>query len=514
MASLWWYVLVGGIAAACTFVVTFAVRVIATRIGFVDYPDERRIHTKVTPNGGGVAMFIAFLVAMIVASQIPALSGLFKGSSEPLGIVLACTVIVAVGLIDDARDMSAPAKMSGQVLAAMVLVFLGVTMFWFKLPFAGLIVLSSSVIPLLTALWVIGMTNAVNFIDGLDGLAAGVVAIAAGAIAVYGLHLMQSGVLQADNVGPLVAVIACGVCLGFLPHNFHPAKIFMGDAGALFLGLLMAVSTMVIGGRTTDVTGQTYFFFAPLLIPLFILGVPLVDMAFAFVRRTAKGTRFHSPDKDHIHHRLLRLGHGPRRTVVILWGWTAILSGFVLVPLYFPRGNTFIPLGLAVLVLSLYTWFHPGLRKHDPAIDEPEDGEDADPVEEVDSDLPGYSGSTARNGSVARTSLTESTDSIGYRNSAGRTGPVGHLVSSGNAVASGGPVSAEVPVSAEGPELVGDAGLASTTHSSRAAHSAGLAGAVDEGSDRPDQKQKIRRRLLPTTETTRSPASNGYVESP
>jgi hypothetical protein len=207
-----------------------------------------------------------------------------------------------------------------------------------------------------------------------------VVAIAAGAIAVYGLHLMQTGVLQADNIGPLVAVIACGVCLGFLPHNFHPARIFMGDAGALFLGLLMAVSTMVIGGRTTDVTGQTYFFFAPLLIPLFILGVPLVDMAFAFVRRTAKGTHFHSPDKDHIHHRLLRLGHGPRRTVVILWGWTAILSGFVLVPLYFPRGNTFIPLGAAAIVLVLYTWFHPGLRKPDPAFeDEVDEGASEDP---------------------------------------------------------------------------------------------------------------------------------------
>jgi UDP-GlcNAc:undecaprenyl-phosphate/decaprenyl-phosphate GlcNAc-1-phosphate transferase len=367
--SLWWYVLVGGIAAACTFVGTFPVRAIAKRIGFVDEPDERRIHKKVTPNGGGVAMFVAFLVAMIVASRLPAMGKLFVGSSEPLGIVLGCTVIVAVGVIDDARDMSAPAKMSGQVLAAMVLVFTGVTMFWFKVPFAGLIVLSSSVIPLLTALWVIGMTNAVNFIDGLDGLAAGVVAIAAGAIAVYGLHLMQTGVLQDDNVGPLVAVIACGVCVGFLPHNFSPARIFMGDAGALFLGLMMAVSTMVIGGRTTDVTGQTYFFFAPLLIPVFILGVPIVDMAFAFVRRTASGTQFHSPDKDHIHHRLLRLGHGPRRTVVILWGWTTLLSGFVLVPLYFPRGNAYIPLGAAVLVLTLYTWFHPGLRKHDPALD-------------------------------------------------------------------------------------------------------------------------------------------------
>src|ERR1700722_11031381 len=363
MASLWWYALVGGIAAVCTFLATFAVRAVATRIGFVDEPDERRIHTKVTPNGGGVAMFIAFLVAMIVASRIPALHGLFQGSSEPLGVVLASAVIVAVGLIDDVRDMSAPAKMSGQVLAAMVLVFLGVTMFWFKVPFAGLIVLSSSVIPLLTALWVIGMTNAVNFIDGLDGLAAGIVAIAAGAIAVYGLHLMQSGVLEGDNVGPLVAVIACGVCLGFLPHNFHPARVFMGDAGALFLGLLMAAATMVIGGRTPDVSGQTYFFFAPLFIPLFILGVPIADMAFAFVRRAAKGQGFHIPDKDHVHHRLLRLGHGPRRTVAILWAWTAVLSAFLLYPLFHAKGNAIIPFGVVVLGLALYTLFHPGLRK-------------------------------------------------------------------------------------------------------------------------------------------------------
>jgi UDP-GlcNAc:undecaprenyl-phosphate GlcNAc-1-phosphate transferase len=371
LPSIWSYALIGGIAAVCTFVGTYPVKAIASRIGFVDEPDERRIHTRVTPNGGGVAMFVAFLVAMVVASQLGSMHNLFESSSEPLGVVLAGTVIVAVGLIDDWRDMSAPAKMAGEVLAAMILVFLGVTMFWFKLPFAGLIVLSSSLIPLLTALWVIVMTNAVNFIDGLDGLCAGVIAIASGAIAVYGLHLMQTGVLQSDNIGPLIAIIACGMCIGFLPHNFSPAKIFMGDAGALFLGLLMAAATMVIGGRTTDVTGQTYFFFAPLLIPVVILGVPIVDMSFAFVRRTAKRVHFHSPDKDHIHHRLLRLGHGPRRTVVILWAWTGLLSGFVLVPLYFPRGNSFIPLGAAVIVLTLYTWFHPGLRKDDAVLDDP-----------------------------------------------------------------------------------------------------------------------------------------------
>ena len=165
------------------------------------------------------------------------------------------------------------------MLAATILYFLGVTWFQFKVPLAGLVQLSPEWTPLLTALWVIAITNAVNLIDGLDGLAAGVVAIASGALAVYGLHLQHLGNLPTDNIGPLIAVVTCGICLGFLPHNFHPAKIFMGDAGALLLGLLMAASTMLIGGRTAGTvggvaarSGQTYFFFAPLFIPFFILG--------------------------------------------------------------------------------------------------------------------------------------------------------------------------------------------------------------------------------------------------
>jgi UDP-GlcNAc:undecaprenyl-phosphate GlcNAc-1-phosphate transferase len=367
------YVVVALVAAVGTFLAMFPLRRLAVRTGFVAEPDERRIHTRVTPYGGGVAMFIAFLVAMIVASQLSPLQGIFQGSSEPLGLVLGAAVIFAVGLGDDIRDvpgtpMSAPAKMAGEVLAAMVLVFLGVTMLNFKIPLVGFLVLSggSAWTPLLTALWVIVITNAVNLIDGLDGLAAGIVAIASGALAVYGMRLVDLGYLPPDNLGPLIAVIAFGVCIGFLPHNFHPAKAFMGDAGALFLGLLMAAATMVIGGRTPDVSGQTYFFFAPLFIPIFILGVPIADMAFAFIRRTAKGTGFHTPDKDHVHHRLLRLGHGPRRTVVILWAWTAALSAFVLYPLFAPPANAVIPFGAVILGLVLYTLFHPGLRKNVP----------------------------------------------------------------------------------------------------------------------------------------------------
>jgi UDP-GlcNAc:undecaprenyl-phosphate GlcNAc-1-phosphate transferase len=376
------YAVVLVVAAAATAACTWPARWLAIRVGHVDVPDERKIHTRTVPYGGGAAMFMGFLVAMLVAGLLTPLHDIFANSSEPLGVVLAGAAIFFVGLIDDARGMSAPAKMAGQVLAASILYFLGVTMYEIKIPLAGFITLGPSVLPLITALWVIALTNAVNFVDGLDGLAAGLVAIGAGALAVYGLRLMQQGILGPDNLGPLVAVIACGICLGFLPFNFHPAKIFMGDSGALLLGLLMSASTMVIGGRvpvSTPLSGVTYFFFAPLFIPFFILGVPLVDMAFAFVRRTVRRTAFHTADKEHIHHRLLRLGHGPRRSVVILWAWTALLSGFVLFPLFVQKVNAIIPFGAAALGVGLYTLFHPGLRQQNnqPEPAPPDDAQQA-----------------------------------------------------------------------------------------------------------------------------------------
>jgi len=208
------------------------------------------------------------------------------------------------------------------------------------------------------------MANAVNLIDGLDGLAAGVVAIAALAFFLYANRLSDAGLLAPDNIGPLVATIACGVSVGFLPHNVHPAKIFMGDAGAMLLGLLMASTTLVVGGRTADqFSGQTYFFFAPLIIPFFILGVPMLDTAFAIVRRAARRAALSQADKEHLHHRLMRLGHGQRRSVVILWAWTAVLSGVVLFPTYTNRGNAIVPAAVAGLGVALFTLFHPGVRR-------------------------------------------------------------------------------------------------------------------------------------------------------
>ena len=364
------YALVFVVAAVATYLLAFPVRRVAIRIGAVDHPDDLRLHAAPVPTIGGAAMFLGFAIAMVLASQLGALGQVFQGSSEPIGVALAALVIYLVGLVDDIRNISPPAKVAGQVLAAMVLVFLGVTMYYFKIPFVPTIfVLSPSILPLVTALWVVGMANTVNLIDGLDGLAAGIIAIAAGTLCIYGLRLEVLGNLSTDNLGPLLAAITCGACIGFLPHNFHPARVFMGDGGALLLGLLMAAATMVIGGRTTangttatDVTGLTFFRFAPLFIPVFILGVPILDMAFAIVRRTVRGTSFAERDLGHLHHRLVRLGHGHRRAVLILWAWTAVLSIFVLLLTFGLRFNAFVPFVAMFLVAALYTAFRPGTR--------------------------------------------------------------------------------------------------------------------------------------------------------
>jgi UDP-GlcNAc:undecaprenyl-phosphate GlcNAc-1-phosphate transferase len=208
------------------------------------------------------------------------------------------------------------------------------------------------------------MTQAINLIDGLDGLAAGIVAISAGAFFLYTMRLMDVGLLQPGNLGPLLAVIVLGMCIGFLPWNVHPARIFMGDCGALLLGLLMAASTMVVGGRTDQsYSGSAFFFYAPLFIPLLILGVPILDTAWAIVRRATRGKGVATADKDHLHHRLMRLGHGYWRSVLILWAWTALLSGLVLYPTYTGQGNAYVVFGLLGLGLALFTFFHPSTRR-------------------------------------------------------------------------------------------------------------------------------------------------------
>jgi len=361
--SLGAYGVVLAVAAATTFASMFLVRRLAVRVGAVVRPDERRVHKRPTPTLGGLGMLVGLLAGMGTAWAMGSFDAIFSGSTEPLGLVLAAVLIVAVGVIDDLREVSAPAKVAGIVLAASVLVISGISMLVFRVPFLGVFVLSSDWSYLLSVLWVVGMTNAINLIDGLDGLAGGIVAIAAGAFFLYSVELGDEGLLLPGNIGALVAILTLGACLGFLPHNIHPARIFMGDGGALLLGLLMAASTMVVGGRTArSFSGSSFFFFAPVLIPVVILGVPIFDMLFAIVRRARSRSGISTADKGHLHHRLMRLGHGHRRSVFILWAWTALLSGFVLYPIYSGSGDGLVPFGIAAILLSLYMLLHPGLR--------------------------------------------------------------------------------------------------------------------------------------------------------
>ena len=361
------FLLIGAVAAVVTFATTPLVGVIARRRGWVAQPNERSVHTSPMPDVGGLAMYLGFLAAMLTAWMVDAFDVLFASNSEPIGVLVAATIIYVVGFVDDIRGLSPPAKVAGTVAAGIALVQFGVVMYAFRLPFFdGPILLAVEWRPLVTVLWLLGMTQAINLIDGLDGLAAGIVAIGAGAFFLYSQQLIDSGIITALNVGPLLAIIAVGLCIGFLPHNFNPARIMMGDGGALLLGLLLAVATSVVGGRARTVdqefVGQTYFFLAPLAIPLLILGVPIFDLAFSIVRRVSSRRSFATADKGHLHHRLMNLGHGHRRSVVILWTWTLLLSAFVLYPTLTGRNPTYLPFGIIALAIVLYTVLHPSVR--------------------------------------------------------------------------------------------------------------------------------------------------------
>ncbi len=363
MPSLSAYLVVGGAAALVTFVCIPIVIRLSPRFGAMVQPTDRHVHTRPTSTAGGAAMILGVVVAAAVAAVHPAFSDVMAARTEMVGVIVAACVMWSVGFVDDLREISPPAKIAGMVLSGSILSLTGVSILVFRVPFFDMLFLSADGSFFVTVVWVIGMANVVNLIDGLDGLAAGIVAIAAATFLLYALRLGDEAVLDPANPGALWAVIALGVCIGFLPHNVHPARIFMGDGGALLLGLLMAASTMSVGGRTSaEFSGQAFFFFAPIFIPLVILGVPILDTLWAILRRTISRQGFSTADKKHLHHRLMNLGHGHRRAVLILWAWTALLSAMVLYPTYTGEGDAIVPIGILALALGLFSVLHPRLR--------------------------------------------------------------------------------------------------------------------------------------------------------
>lgn len=356
------YAVVGLVAAGVTFFLTPLVRLMAVRMGAVDQPNDRKVHAKPTPTLGGFAILVGIAVAVGVAFFLP-VRGVtdFKlfltQSSQPLGIAAGAFVIFALGAVDDLRALPAPVKLAGQVFAAGILFLTGVKMQF--LPFPGeTYALSDDVSVLVTVLWIVATVNAVNLVDGLDGLAAGIVAIAGASFFVYTYQLNQD-LPGFATAAPLICVAVVGATLGFLRHNFHPARIFMGDSGSMLLGLVLGGATVVgIGSAPPgEATSDVFLAYFPLLIPLTVVAIPILDSLFAIVRRARKRRSVFHADKEHIHHRLMDLGHGHRAAVLVMYVWSALAAGAGLGFTFLDRNDVIFALPIAVGALVLYTLF-------------------------------------------------------------------------------------------------------------------------------------------------------------
>lgn len=326
---MWVYVLAFGVSLVLVLILTPLARRLAVWIGAVDMPHDRKVHENPTPTLGGLAIFLAVLVSLLLCKIIlgfrPSSStqGMSSALSSPqlLGIILAATFIALLGAVDDMRHLSPWIKIAGQVMAALVLVSFGVEITTLALPRGNVLDLTASPLLsiLLTIIWMVAFTNIINLIDGLDGLAAGIAFISAVAFFFYGSRIgADSNTLQAMVISAAVG----GACLGFLRYNFNPASIFMGDSGAMFLGFILgAISIQGILKRTAVATMFT---------PIIVLAVPILDTGLAILRRARSGKPFHYADKEHIHHRLLYIGHSQRQAVLIIYLWTGLLTAIAL----------------------------------------------------------------------------------------------------------------------------------------------------------------------------------------
>jgi UDP-GlcNAc:undecaprenyl-phosphate/decaprenyl-phosphate GlcNAc-1-phosphate transferase len=333
------YLLAGLTAAVITFLLVGPVRLLAIKLGAVAWPRGRDVHVTPTPRWGGLAMLGGVLAGVAMAYQLPALRLAFDTSSaEVLGAVLAGVLLVGVGVLDDRYDLDALTKFAGQTTAAGVLIIFGVQWSTFWIPFGGggdgisgsVLSLGYGQGMLLTVLFTVVLVNAMNFVDGLDGLAAGIGMIGALAVGTFAISLiLQYGNDPSYYSPALIAAVLGGACVGFLPHNFNPARIFMGDSGSMLIGVLLAAATISASGKIPVVVDSPRYYLAslaPLIVFAAVLFVPVLDLAMAVVRRTRAGMSPFSPDKMHLHHRLLEIGHSQRRAVLLIYLWAGVLA--------------------------------------------------------------------------------------------------------------------------------------------------------------------------------------------
>jgi UDP-GlcNAc:undecaprenyl-phosphate GlcNAc-1-phosphate transferase len=350
------YLLITVISAAVTYGLSVLIWRLSTRFRLYPKIRERDVHTRPTPRLGGVAMFLGMVVAVSVASRIPQLSLVFADSGKVLGLLEAATIIVLIGVADDIWDLDWMTKLAGQIIAAGLLAWQGVQIS--TLPIGGVTIVSPYISLIITVLAVVLVMNAINFIDGLDGLVAGVALIAASVFFVYTYILQLQAQTEYFNLASLITAVLIGACIGFLPLNFYPAKLFMGDAGALLVGLLMAASAITVTGQVDPgVISQpdklnAYLLpaFIPILLPFAVLLIPLLDFGLAVVRRLRAGKSPFAADRMHLHHRLLDMGHSHLQVVLIFYGWTFVISVGCLSYMFLPfwLASTLVIIGLVL----------------------------------------------------------------------------------------------------------------------------------------------------------------------
>jgi UDP-GlcNAc:undecaprenyl-phosphate GlcNAc-1-phosphate transferase len=368
------YILVLAVSALVTW--GFSIVILRLSHRFRLYPKirSRDVHTRPTPRLGGVAMFLGVLVAMGAASLIPPLQPVFQDPEQILTILLAALVVVVMGVIDDLWDLGWITKLAGQIIVAGILAFGGTQIL--TIPFGAIVGFSSFESLLITVFLVVLVMNAINFIDGLDGLVAGVAIIANGVFFVYSYLQQSANNLDYFNLAALVTAVLIGACIGFLPLNFHPAKMFMGDAGALLVGLLMAVSAITVTGQIdpnrvqTGLIGHSEVLVAyiPIILPFAILIIPLLDFSLAVLRRVNAGKSPFSADRKHLHHRLLDMGHSHLHAVLILYAWTAVASIGVLTFLFVPWWVALILIAVGFGITAAFTLSPIGTRKRREAL--------------------------------------------------------------------------------------------------------------------------------------------------
>lgn len=362
------YLMVMIIAAAVTFLMTSVMRRLSLEWRVLTPVRERDVHTEPIPRLGGIAMIVGFAVALAVASQIPYFEPVFV-TKTPWWVLIGAAAISSLGLVDDVWDLDWTAKMAGQILVAGFLAYQGVQLVTF--PIFGITIGSSSLSLGVTIFIFVAMMNAVNFVDGLDGLATGVVAIGASAFFIYSYMLTRaSGALTYASTASLIIAALLGICIGFLPHNFHPGSIFMGDSGALGLGTITASAAIIVTGQIDPLVlgdSQLITSFLPIILPIVVLAIPIVDMALAVFRRVKAG---HSPfhaDRKHLHHRLLDIGHSHTAVVLLLYLWTAVITfPTVALLVYSPLTVSLVATPAFVLTVVLTINLLPGLKRRKP----------------------------------------------------------------------------------------------------------------------------------------------------